>query len=95
MSVETVNENFNNLLKKHGIAVGSEVKAGPLDTVKLGSVYCQYGKEFNVTIPAEFKPVARKIESVFNAAGLIVSRGTWEHLGDEGKNLIHITGTVR
>lgn len=95
MSAETVNKGFNDLLKKHGIEVGTEAKTGPNDTVELGSVYNAEDQEFNVTIPVRFKPVADKVESLFREVGLRVFRGDWGQYGEEGKQLIHIVGIVQ
>ena len=92
-SGEKRNAEFNALLKKHGIDVGKKVTVGRYDVV-IGSVFDDVALDFSVTIPVAYHAVAKRVEALFRDVGLHTHAATWEHLGDGGKELLHIIGTV-
>lgn len=94
MTPQQMTESINALLAKHGVPVGSEVTAGPCDTIKLGVAFCPYSLTFDASIPAAFQPVIARIADMFRSAGLTTDVATWAHLGEAGANIAHVSGCL-
>lgn len=84
---------INGLIRQAGVPTGSRVRVG-LDDIGIGVDYNDYSGIFEATIPAAFHAVAVRIFDLFRDSGLITDVGSWEHLGAEGADLIHILGII-